>query len=115
MTEVDLFGEYALLIAQLLTLVTIGGIFIQFARWINKHKNFARDTTFFVILVIIIIATNVPALIQITNLEHQQLMLQNTTITNQQTLAKILNATGAIKKNLIVDNPRYKIIDPPIR
>ncbi len=112
MAEVDLFGEYALLIAQLLTLVSIGGIFIQFARWINKHKNFARDTTFFIILVIVIIATNVPALIQITNLEHQQLMLQNVTITNQQTLAKILNHTASIDKRLVYDFSRYKIIDP---
>lgn len=113
MSEVDLFGEYALLIAQLLTLVSIGGIFIQFARWINKHKNFARDTTFFIILVIIIIATNIPALIRIASLEKEQLALQNTTITNQETLGKILNATGTIKKNLIVDNSRYKILDPP--
>ena len=116
MVQVDILGDFALVIGQIIALVTLGTLIIQSGRWLTRRR-MPRDYYFFFLSVIAIIAMGLVTIYnfnvqndKINVLETKQLQLQNTTVANQQLLlqihkklatATVVNTTDG--KPLIVD------------
>ena len=105
MVAPDIFGEYAVIIGQLLSIFAIAGILISFAKWLVKKREQRTSEIYFIILVAVIISTTVLATIRYLNevdklgvlegqnlkLNVQQIKNQNLTLENQQLLKQILS------------------------
>jgi len=101
----DIFGEYAVIIGQLLSIFAIAGILISFAKWLVKKREQRTSEIYFIILVAVIISTTVLATLrylsevdklgviegQNLKLNVQQIKNQNLTLENQQILKQILS------------------------
>lgn len=115
----DIFGQYATLIGQLLSVIAIVTLLIQLGKWwITKRGSRTSETrVYFVLLLIAIIATNIFSMLRSLNeidqlqsidalnikLNVQQLKSQNLTLQNQQLINEVLNAT----KSLTTEKNRY--------
>ena len=105
MVAPDIFGDYAVIIGQLLSIFAIAGILISFAKWLVKKREQRTSEIYFIILVAVIISTTVLATIRYLNevdklgvlegqnlkLNVQQIKNQNLTLENQQLLKQILS------------------------
>jgi len=87
----DIFGDYATLIAQILTLVTIATIIINVGKKL-ANKRAPRDFIFFFLTIAAVIGMQLIAIynfsqqqMQLTKLENKQIALQNVTLKLQNT------------------------------
>jgi predicted PurR-regulated permease PerM len=95
----DIFLGYGWLVGQLILVITIAGISISVARWLNR-KRLSREWYFFILIISSILVSQVVAIVlatqqnaQLVNIEQQntvlnklQLKAQNVTIQNQELL-----------------------------
>lgn len=91
----DIFGPYATLIAQIVTLLSIAGIMIRLGKSLT-NKRAPRDYIFFFLLIATIIGMQLVGIYnftiqnqQLQTIEKQQLVIQNQTIKNQRLLGKL--------------------------
>jgi len=121
---VDLFGQYAVLIGQLLALVTIAGLLIHTARWIVARKQGKHEAiTYFIILMVVIVTTavfatarSVSEIQQLQAIENQNLALniqqvknQNLTLQNQELLRQLLSHES---RPVVANNDNNNNIQP---
>ena len=131
MVAPDIFGEYAVVIGQLLSIFAIAGILISFARWL-VHKRQKNDREiYFMVLIAVIISTTVLATLRYLNeldklgaiegqnlkLNIQQVKNQNLTLENQQLLRQILTHqekfAATLAQRPVIANEGVPIIELP--
>jgi len=122
----DIFGQYATIIGQLLSVIAIITLLIQLGKWWSKKREgkTTEARIYFVLLLVAIVATNIFSMLRSLNeidqlqgidtlnlkLNTQQLKNENLTLQNQQLIKQVIKADDQIinqTKHIAEGKSRY--------
>jgi len=108
----DIFGQYATIIGQLLSIIAIVTLLVQLGKWWSKKREGKTSETriYFVLLLVAIVATNVFSTLRALDeidrsqtieslnvkLNTQSLKNENATLQNQQLIKEVLKTSNEI-------------------